>query len=78
MVRTETSEKVQCEFCGRNLEQEELIIIIGNTQTKINMEVERCNCIQAKEFWKVQDYKRKKEIELQKKKRKGQKNRKTI
>ena len=71
MVRTETTEKVQCEFCGRNLKQEELIIIIGDTQTKINMKVERCNCIQAKEFWKVQDYKRKKEIELQEKKRKG-------
>ena len=70
MVRTETTEKVQCEFCGRNLKQEELIIIIGDTQTKINMKVERCNCIQAKEFWKVQDYKRKKEIELQEKREK--------
>lgn len=67
MVRAETTEKVQCEFCGRNLKQEKLIIIIGDVETKINTKVERCNCIQAKEFWKIQDYKRKKEIEFQEK-----------
>lgn len=70
MLKTEIAESVKCEFCGRNLKQEKLIIIIGDVETKINKEVERCNCIQAKEFWKIQDYKRKKELELQEKREK--------
>lgn len=67
MVKTEIVESVKCEFCGRNLKQEKLIIMIGDVETKINREVERCNCIQAKEFWKIQDYKRRREIEFQEK-----------
>ena len=70
MLKTEIAESVKCEFCGRNLKQEKLIIIIGDVETKINKEVERCNCIQAKEFWKIQNYKRKKELELQEKREK--------
>ncbi len=67
MLKTEIAESVKCEFCGRNLKQEKLIIIIGDVETKINKEVERCNCIQAKEFWKIQDYKRKKNLNFKKK-----------
>ena len=70
MLKTEIAESVKCEFCGRNLKREKLIIIIGDVETQINKEVERCNCIQAKEFWKIQDYKRKKELELQEKREK--------
>ena len=70
MLKTEIAESVKCEFCRRNLKQEKLIIIIGDVEIKINKEVERCNCIQAKEFWEIQDYKRKKELELQEKREK--------
>ena len=70
MLKTEVVESVKCKFCGKNLKQEKLIIIIGDIETKINRELERCNCIQAKEFWKLHDYKKRKEIELQEKREK--------
>lgn len=67
MVKTEIVESVKCEFCGRNLKQEKLIIMIDNVETKINREVERCNCIQVKEFWKIQDYKKEEKLNFKKK-----------
>ena len=41
MLKTEIAESVKCEFCGRNLKQEKLIIIIGDVETKINKDVEK-------------------------------------
>lgn len=67
MLKTEVAESVKCNFCGKKLKQEKLIIIIGDIETKINRELERCNCIQAKEFWKIHDYKKRKKLNFKKK-----------
>ena len=47
----------ECKFCGRKLKRKKLIFNIGNTEMKIDQELERCTCESAKNYWKLQDEK---------------------
>lgn len=64
MLKTEIAESVKCEFCGRNLKQEKLIIIIGDVETKINKEV---IVFKQKNFGKYKIIKEKKNLNFKKK-----------
>lgn len=47
----------ECKFCGRKLKRKKLIFNIGNTEMKIDQELERCTCQSATNYWKLQDEK---------------------
>ena len=70
MIQTTTLNKVNCKFCGKELQQKELLFQLNNRQFSIEGQAERCDCEEAKIYWKKIDYEKKqKEIkeEIQRK-----------
>ena len=70
MVQTTTLNKVNCKFCGKELEQKELLFELNNRQFSIEGQAERCDCEESKMYWEKIDYEKKqKEIkeEIQRK-----------
>lgn len=55
MVKTKIIKELKCEFCGKELSQEVNTWVVGGKEICIKRIPERCNCTQAKEYWKEQD-----------------------
>lgn len=55
MVKTKIIKELKCEFCGKGLRQEVNTWVVGGKEICIKRIPERCNCKQAKEYWKEQD-----------------------
>lgn len=55
MVKTKIIKELKCEFCGKELRQEVNTWVVGGKEICIKRIPERCNCTQAKEYWKEQD-----------------------
>ena len=55
MVKTKIIKELKCEFCGKGLRQEVNTWVLGDKEFCIKRIPERCNCKQAKEYWKEQD-----------------------
>ena len=54
MVKTKIIKELKCEFCGKGLRQEVNTWVVGGKEICIKRIPERCNCKQAKEYWKEQ------------------------
>ena len=48
MIQTTTLNKVNCEFCGKELQQKELLFQLNNRQFSIEGQAERCDCEESK------------------------------
>lgn len=55
MVKTKIIKELKCEFCGKGLRQEVNTWVVGGKEICIKRIPERCDCKQAKEYWKEQD-----------------------
>ena len=51
MIQTTTLNKVNCKFCGKELEQKELLFQLNSRQFSIEGQTERCDCEEAKIYW---------------------------
>ncbi len=66
MIQTTTLNKVNCEFCGKELQQKELLFQLNNRQFSIEGQAERCDCEESKIYWEKIDYEKKqKEIKTE-------------
>ena len=48
MVQTTTLNKVNCKFCGKELQQKEVVCELNNRQFSIKGQAERCDCEESK------------------------------
>ena len=55
MVKTRIIKELKCQFCGKELRQEVDSWVLGGKEICVKKIPERCNCEQAKEYWKEQD-----------------------
>ena len=59
MIQTTTLYKVNCKFCGKKLEQKELLFQLNSRQFSIEGQTERCDCEEAKIYWEKIEYEKK-------------------
>lgn len=60
MVQTTTLNKVNCKFCGKELQQKEVAFELNNRQFSIEGQAERCDCEESKMYWEKIDYEKSK------------------
>lgn len=70
MVQTTTLNKVNCKFCGKELQQKEVVFELNNRQFSIKGQAERCDCEESKIYWEEIDYEKSKKKSRQKYKEK--------
>ena len=59
MVQIETLNKVNCKFCGKELEQKELLFQLNDRKFSIEGQTERCDCEESKIYWEKIEYEKK-------------------
>lgn len=59
MVQITTLNKVNCKFCGKELQQKEVVFELNNRQFSIKGQAERCDCEESKIYWEKIDYEKK-------------------
>lgn len=64
-MRKEIIGKCNCNYCGKELNQEGFRFEIGGTNYLRKLEPERCDCELAKEYWKKFDYEKKRKTEME-------------
>lgn len=63
-MKTEIISKLNCQFCGKVLNQREIVLKLGDNQYTVKLEPERCSCEFAKVYWNKLD--KEKRIKLKK------------
>lgn len=70
MVQTALLNKVNCKFCGKELQQKELSFQLNDRQFSVKGQTEKCDCEESKRYWeKIEFEKKQKEMiaEIQRK-----------
>lgn len=65
MIKTRMTKNIKCQFCGKELEQRQIVFKVGENEVLIDGEPEKCDCKESKMYWKKIQYK--KEMEKKKK-----------